>query len=68
MKRIILTVLFLPLMINLFAQNQCDIKGEVIGRDSKVLLLRKCSEGFKSFLNKPTKISIKNGKFNLRNA
>lgn len=66
MKRTTLTILFQLLMINLFAQNLCVIKGEVIDRHSQVLLLRKCSEGFRSFLSKPTKVSIKKGKFDYK--
>lgn len=63
MRKATLTILTILMTICVSAQNQCVIKGEIISRDSKVLLLRKCSESFKSFLNKPTKVSIKKGKF-----
>ncbi|MBL7859238.1 MAG: redoxin domain-containing protein [Cyclobacteriaceae bacterium] len=63
MRRATLTILTLLTTIGLFAQKQCVIKGEIVSRDSKGLLVRKCSESFRSFLNKPTKVSIKKGKF-----
>lgn len=63
MRKITLTTLTLLMTIGLFAQKQCMLKGEIVGRDSKVLLVRKYSESFRSFLNNPTKIIIKNGKF-----
>src|SRR5688572_22159309 len=62
--RIVLMILPLFMATGSLASMQCTIKGEVINRDSKVLLIRKCSENFKSFANNPTKVSIKNGKFN----
>lgn len=43
---------------------KCTIKGKIINRESKNILLRKCSEGYKLFMNNPTKIPIKNGQFN----
>src|SRR5690606_15774838 len=46
-----------------FARQQCNIKGEIIDRNSKVLLIHKYSEGHNAFKNNPTKISIKKGKF-----
>lgn len=63
MRKVTLTILTLLTTIGLFAQKQCVLKGEIVSRDSKVLLIRKRSESFKSFLNRPTKISIKKGKF-----
>ncbi len=64
MKRSVLITLLLLMRISSFAQTQCTIKGEAINRDSKVLLLRKYSESFRSFVNNPTMISIEKGKFN----
>ena len=49
---------------NVFSQQlQCVITGEVYNRESKTLLIRKYSESFRSSLNNPVKIPIKNGKF-----
>lgn len=63
MRKATLTILTILTTIGLFAQKQCVIKGEIVSRDSKVLLVRKYSESFTLFLNNPTKISIKKGKF-----
>lgn len=56
------TLLFL-IALSSFAQQQCTIKGEIINRNSKALLIRKYSEGFRSFTNNQTKIPIKKGRF-----
>lgn len=63
MKQVTLTILTILATLGLFAQKQCVIKGEIVSRDSKILLIRKSSESFRSFLNHPTKISIKKGNF-----
>ena len=62
MRTAALTLLFLITLAS-FARQQCTIKGEIIDRNSKVLLIHKYSEGHNAFKNKPTKISIKKGKF-----
>lgn len=63
MRKFILTTLTIFTTIGLSAQKQCVINGTVVDRTSKVLLVRKCSESFRSFINKPTKIPIKQGRF-----
>ena len=63
MKRATLTIIAFLFTIISFAQKKCTIKGELINRDSKVLLIRKCSDGFRYFLNNPTKVPINNGQF-----
>ena len=63
MKKATLTFLMLSTAISLVAQKQCVVRGEIVGRDSKVLLVRKCSDSFRSFANRPIRISIKNKKF-----
>jgi len=44
-------------------QAQCSIKGEVYGRSSKTLLLRKCSDNYRSLYENPVKIPVKKGVF-----
>lgn len=43
---------------------KCTVKGKIVNRETKNLLLRKCSEGYKMFMNNPTKIRVTNGQFN----
>ncbi len=64
MYKLILTLTLFLFSIISFAQMKCTIKGKLINRESKNILLRKCSEGYKLFMNNPTKIPIKNGQFN----
>lgn len=42
---------------------ECSITGEVLGRKSKNLLFRRCSESYKVHYERPVKIPIKNGRF-----
>ena len=56
------TLLFLT-ALGSFAQQQCTIKGEIINRNSKVLLIHRYSEGYNSFKENQTKIPIKKGSF-----
>jgi thiol-disulfide isomerase/thioredoxin len=63
MKKAILTIIMLWIAIGLLAQKQCIVKGEIVNRDSKVLLLRKYSESLRSLHSKPIKIPIRKGKF-----
>lgn len=42
---------------------RCTIEGEILNRESEVLLLRKSSVSFRSFSNNPETIWIENGKF-----
>lgn len=56
------TLLFL-IALSSFAQQQCTIKGEIIDRNSKVLLIHRYSEGYNSFKENQTKIPIKKGRF-----
>ena len=64
MHKLLFTLtLFLFSLIS-FAQMKCTVKGKIVNRETKNLLLRKCSEGYKKFMNNPTKIRITNGQFN----
>jgi len=63
MKKILITLLALWLSLTLVAQNQCVLRGEVVNRNSKYLMIRKISDGFNSFLNNPIRIPIKKEKF-----
>lgn len=63
MRRSVLTILASLIALSSFAITQCTITGEVLNRDSKALLLRKCSESRKSFYETPVRIPIKKGKF-----
>lgn len=64
MNKLILTFSLILFSLSSFAQMNCTIKGKIINRESKNLLLRKCSDGYKLFMNNPTTIPIKNGQFN----
>lgn len=66
MKRNIYSLMMLGLIMilsNQLAAMQCTIKGAVVNRNSKALLIRKYSESARTFLEKPTLIEIKDGKF-----
>jgi thiol-disulfide isomerase/thioredoxin len=63
MKGVTLSTFLFLFALSSFAQQQCTIKGEIIYRNSKVLLIRRYSEGFRSFTNNQTKIPIKKGRF-----
>ncbi len=43
---------------------QCTLEGEVIGRTSKQLIIRKCTESSKVMYENPVKIPIHKGRFN----
>src|SRR5690606_35780556 len=58
----LLTLLYL-IILSSFAQQQCTIKGEIIDRDSKAILIHKYSDGYASFKNNHQKIAIRKGKF-----
>jgi thiol-disulfide isomerase/thioredoxin len=57
---ILITLLSAGLSI---AQNVCTLKGKIINRDSKAILLRRSSDGMKLFMNNPQKLPIRNGAF-----
>lgn len=62
------TILFFALIIISLISHQaialpCTVTGEVKGRDSKTLVLRKCSESSKVLYENPVVIPITNGRF-----
>jgi len=63
MNRLLFASLALLLTSISCAADTCTIKGEIINRDSKVLLIRPTSIGFRSFINDPQKVLITDGKF-----
>ncbi|MBX2970121.1 MAG: redoxin domain-containing protein [Cyclobacteriaceae bacterium] len=63
MKGVTLSTFLFLFALSSFAQQQCTIKGEIIDRNSKVLLIHRYSEGYNSFKENQTKIPIKKGRF-----
>lgn len=59
----LIVLLLLCTAANAAAANACTLNGEVKGRNSKNLVLHKCSESSKTLYENPVLIPIENGKF-----
>lgn len=51
-------------VVNAQTVSQCMLEGEIIGRTSKQLIIRKCTESPKVMYENPVKIPIHKGRFN----